>query len=47
MFLGKAENMRSQSEALLPQPCDLYGGWTTAEIEGPFKDKLDRGGLVA
>ena len=36
-YPSRAEACYLDEERVTPQPGDFYGGWITAEIEGPFK----------
>jgi uncharacterized protein (DUF427 family) len=36
-YAGRVDAAYLDDERVTPQPGDYYGGWITAEIEGPFK----------
>jgi uncharacterized protein (DUF427 family) len=36
-YAGRVDAAYLDDELVTPQPGDFYGGWITAEIEGPFK----------
>jgi uncharacterized protein (DUF427 family) len=36
-YAGRVDAAYLGDERVTPQPGDFYGGWITAEIEGPFK----------
>jgi len=36
-YPGRVDAAYLGDERVTPQPGDYYGGWITAEIEGPFK----------
>jgi len=36
-YAGRVDACYLDDELVTPQPGDFYGGWITAEIEGPFK----------
>ena len=36
-YAGRVDAAYLDDERVTPQPGDFYGGWITAEIEGPFK----------
>jgi uncharacterized protein (DUF427 family) len=37
VYPGRADACYLDDELVQPQPGDFYGGWITADIEGPFK----------
>jgi len=36
-YAGRLDHCSVGGERVIPQPGDFYGGWITAEIDGPFK----------
>jgi uncharacterized protein (DUF427 family) len=37
IYAGRVDACYLDDERVTPQPGDFYGGWITAEIDGPFK----------
>jgi uncharacterized protein (DUF427 family) len=43
-YAGRVDEAYLDDEPVAPQPGEFYGGWITAEIEGPFKGGAGTGG---
>jgi uncharacterized protein (DUF427 family) len=37
LYAGRVDACLVDEERVTPQPGDFYGGWITADVEGPFK----------